>query len=143
MAVLKNSIIYGETEAEDCPDDHDCYCEDKYGFQAFTGRHGSKAFHIDAASPLPLYKVKSYGTWAAESYSKRITFNDFSTNKTACGAQQRVFGVSKYESDMLPVQNIDYPTFNNVHQDAMAFLMDPPEAWNNVDDCIGFPCTAP
>lgn len=21
--------------------------------------------------------------------------------------------------------------------------MDPPEGWNNVDDCIGFPCTAP
>lgn len=25
----------------------------------------------------------------------------------------------------------------------MAFLMDPPEKWNNLDDCIGFPCTAP
>lgn len=100
-------------------------------------------FHIDSSSPLPLYKVKSYGTWAAESYSKRIDFIDFSTNKTLCGAQQRVFGISKYESDMLPVQNLDYSTFTNVHQDAMAFIMDPPEAWNNVDDCIGFPCTAP
>lgn len=25
----------------------------------------------------------------------------------------------------------------------MAYLMDPPEGWNNPSDCIGFPCTAP
>ena len=25
----------------------------------------------------------------------------------------------------------------------MAYLYDPPEEWNNVDDCVGFPCTAP
>ena len=25
----------------------------------------------------------------------------------------------------------------------MAYLYDPPEEWNNVDDCVGFPCTTP
>lgn len=25
----------------------------------------------------------------------------------------------------------------------MAYIYDPPEEWNNPDDCIGFPCTAP
>jgi len=25
----------------------------------------------------------------------------------------------------------------------MAYIFDPPQEWNNVDDCIGFPCTAP
>lgn len=25
----------------------------------------------------------------------------------------------------------------------MAWIMDPNPGWNNVDDCIGFPCTAP
>lgn len=143
IAVFKDSFIYGETEAEDCPVDHDCYCEDKEGFMAFSGRHGAKVPHIDAASPLPHYKVKSYGTWAADTYMRKITFSDFPTNATACGRQQRLFALSKYESDMQPTQNFEYTTFINVHQDAMAYIMDPPEKWNNVDDCIGFPCTAP
>jgi len=143
IAVFKDSFIYGETEAEDCPVDHDCYCEDKEGFMAFSGRHNPKVPHIDAASPLPHYKVKSYGTWAADTYMRKITFSDFPTNATACGRQQRLFALSKYESDMQPTQNFEYTTFINVHQDAMAYIMDPPEKWNNVDDCIGFPCTAP
>jgi hypothetical protein len=25
----------------------------------------------------------------------------------------------------------------------MAYFYDPPEEWNNKDDCVGFPCTAP
>lgn len=33
--------------------------------------------------------------------------------------------------------------FEDVHDDAMAYLFDPPAKWNNIDDCIGFPCTAP
>lgn len=33
--------------------------------------------------------------------------------------------------------------FDNVSDDSLANFMDPPEKWNNLDDCIGFPCTAP
>jgi len=31
-AVLTNTMIYGESPAEDCPDGHSCYCYDKMGF---------------------------------------------------------------------------------------------------------------
>jgi len=34
-------------------------------------------------------------------------------------------------------------TFDEVHEDAFAYLMAPPEKWNNLEDCISFPCTAP
>jgi len=115
LAVFKDSTIYGETEAEDCPVDHDCYCQDKEGFMAFSGRHNPKSFHIDAASPLPMYKVKSYGTWAADTFMKTITFNNFPSNTTLCGRKQRLFGLSKYESDMQPTQYFEYTTFHNVH----------------------------
>jgi hypothetical protein len=33
--------------------------------------------------------------------------------------------------------------FNNVDQDALAYLYSPPWAWANPDDCGIFPCTAP
>jgi len=33
--------------------------------------------------------------------------------------------------------------FNNVDQDAFAFLMDPSPGWANMKDCGNFPCTAP
>jgi hypothetical protein len=89
--VLKDTSIYGETEAEDCPVDHDCHCEDKVSFVAFTGRHASKKYHIDTTSPLPMYKVKSYGTWAADTYMRKISFNNFQTNSTLCGRKQRLF----------------------------------------------------
>lgn len=46
-------------------------------------------------------------------------------------------------SDYLPNQWFENTEFNNVHDDAIAHLMDPPSKWNNLDDCIGFPCTAP
>lgn len=86
LARLSKSYIYGETEALDCPEDHDCWCEDKEGFMGFSGRHKSKKFHIDSASPLPMIKVKSYGTWAADTRMEKIEFNNFSRNKTECGA---------------------------------------------------------
>lgn len=90
-----------------------------------------------------MYKPGSYASWASDTYMRKITFSDFPSNKTACGRQQRVVGLSSMEPDMVPVQNFEYTTFHNVHQDALAFFLDPLPRWNNVDDCIGFPCTAP
>ena len=30
-----------------------------------------------------------------------------------------------------------------MHDSAIAYFFDPPEEWNNPNDCVGFPCTAP
>jgi hypothetical protein len=88
-------------------------------------------------------KVKSYGAWNGDTFSKKNTFNNFASNKTQCGSSQRVFGLIESASDYIPMQYFEYSTFNNVHDHSMAFIMDPPSKWNNLDDCIGFPCTAP
>lgn len=58
---------------------------------AFSSRHKDKAFHIDAASPLPMNKVKSYGTWAADTHIERVTFRDYQNKTTDCGMFQTVF----------------------------------------------------
>jgi len=66
LAVFKNSHIYGETEAEDCPDDHGCWCYSKTGFMGLSSRMGDKDFMIDKTSPLPMINAHSYGTWAGD-----------------------------------------------------------------------------
>lgn len=60
-----------------------------------------------------------------------------------CGARQRIFEVNHYSSDYIPLHSFKYSKFVNVHQDAVTYLMDPLEEWNNPTDCVGFPCTAP
>lgn len=138
-----NSKIYGETEAEDCPKGQRCYCTSKTGFLLSGGNHGAKKPHIDAPSPLPMRKIKSYGAFFADTFNKGNQFINFPINKTHCDAEQRLFGLIETASDYIPVQNFEYTTFDNVHASTYAFIMDPPEKWNNLDDCIGFPCTAP
>ena len=97
-------MIFGETAAEDCPKDQPgCICEDKMGFMLFGSNLGAKAPHIDAKTPLPMYKIKSYGSWMADTSIFGVVFQDFSSNLTACGAVNRVFGVNKYASDYIPV----------------------------------------
>lgn len=33
--------------------------------------------------------------------------------------------------------------FDNVHDDAVAYMFDPPASWAKIDDCGNFPCTGP
>ena len=61
-----DSHIYGETDAEDCPKGHDCYCPDKVGFLLFGNNKGSKSLHPTMASALPVHKVKSEGAWGGD-----------------------------------------------------------------------------
>lgn len=143
LTILRNSNLYGETMVQDCPKGHRCWCKDKFGFMSFGGRHKSKDYHIDTTSGLPMHKAKSYGTWAADTLLEGNTFHNFGTNKTDCGARQVIFEINDHESDYVPPQNFFNTKFNNVTDSAVAYLYDPPEKWNNVDDCIGFPCTAP
>jgi len=72
-----------------------------------------------------------------------MTFSNYKSKFTNCGAVQTVFGLNPFSSDYIPLQKFTYSKFVEVADEAMAFIYDPPEEWNNPDDCIGFPCTAP
>ena len=76
---LSNSKIYGETAALDCPANHDCHCEDKMGFMTFTNNVGGKSLHIPDASPRPIYKIKSYGSYGGVARIDNVTFKGFNT----------------------------------------------------------------
>jgi hypothetical protein len=57
------------------------------GFMLFGSNMKGKDFHINSPSPLPMHKIKSYGTWMAATEINNVTFSDFPSNKTACGHQ--------------------------------------------------------
>ena len=94
--------IYGESEADDCPPKHRCYCVDKSGIMLSGGNLGAKVYHIDAVSPYPCHKIKSYGAWNISTEFTNMTFENFS-NKTRCGARQRVFERNPYSADFIPI----------------------------------------
>jgi hypothetical protein len=112
---LRDSQIYGETDAQDCPEGHTCKCMDKHGFMLFGSNHGGKDILIDSPSPRPHYKIKSYGVWAATTDISNTRFVKFTSNETDCGARQRIFELNHYASDHIPVQKFKYTTFADVH----------------------------
>jgi hypothetical protein len=62
--VANNIRIYGESEAEDCPEDgSDCWCQKKAGMFNFGANTNKKDLHPTSSSALPIYKIKSYGAW--------------------------------------------------------------------------------
>ena len=122
---FSNSIVYGEAGSEDCPQGHPCYCADKDAFMSFGGNHGSKPFHILKPSSLPCYKVKSYGAWAIEAFVNNITFADYNSSQTRCGARQSIFILNPSGSDYIPPHEFTNIKFINVADDAVARFMDP------------------
>ena len=143
---INRAFIYGETEAQDCPDPSKaskCECTDKMGFMLSGGNEKGKKPHITSKSSLPMYKIKSYGAYNVVTNYKDVNFGNFKSNFTSCGARQTVFGLNPSSSDYIPLQKFTNSKFVNVADEAMAYIYDPPEAWNNPDDCLGFPCTAP
>lgn len=46
-------------------------------------------------------------------------------------------------SDHIHIQNFKLTVFDNVHEDSMVYIFDPPKGWANPTDCGNYPCTAP
>lgn len=72
-----------------------------------------------------------------------IRFFNFASEKTYCGRDQRLFRLNPYASDIVPRMQLTNSYFENVNQDALAYLFNPPNEWAVLDDCGSFPCTGP
>jgi len=140
---FKHSYIYGETEADDCPQGHECWCQEKTGFLFFGNNLKSKDLHPTMASSLPVHKVKSEGAWGGDINIYNVHFSGFLTGKTKCLAKHRLFGRSKEASDKIPIHKFVACSFSNVDEISMAYFKDPTAGWANSSDCGDFPCTAP
>lgn len=53
---INNVKFYAETPADDCPDDHDCYCADKMATMMSGSFQGKKDLHPTMPSALPVHK---------------------------------------------------------------------------------------
>lgn len=86
--MLHNSKIYGEAPALDCPPrPHDCVCPEKTGFLLFGSNEGKgKDLHILMGSARPHHKIKGAGVWNAITEINKVTFEDFLSGETECGA---------------------------------------------------------
>lgn len=96
-----------------------------------------------STTSLPMYKVKGDASWGGETLFDGIEFINFDSDKTWCGMQRKIFTANPTGADYYPIQNFINTVFNNVHDNAIAFLMDPPLGWANLEDCGTFPCTGP
>jgi hypothetical protein len=73
------------------------------GFMLSGANEHPKVPHIDSPSPLPMYKIKSYGAYNAATNYEYITFSNWLTNTTDCGAFQSIFALNPYSSDYIPL----------------------------------------
>lgn len=142
---MSNVEIYGETDNEDAPQDQAPYCPDeKFGLVLFGANRGGKELHPTMMSSLPIHKIKSYAAWGAIIKLNNVNFNNFDSDTTRnCGNKQRIIGRNKYAADYIPLHDFDGSTFNNVAENAVAYIKDPNPGWANPTDCIEWPCTAP
>lgn len=139
IAHMENIHVWGEDTAIDNP-----YCQTRNGVWFMAGLGSGKGLHPASLSALPVAKMKSAGVWKHRTEFKAVTFHDFA-NVTikGCKVRQYCMGPNTTASDHIHVQHFVNTVFDNVHDDAMAHIYDPPKKWANPTDCGNYPCTAP
>jgi hypothetical protein len=135
---MENIHIHGEVEAypDMCP-------EYRQGLWFSGSLLTHKDLHPTGESALPIYGAHEPGSWGTTTSFKNMYFHDWQSKKTVCGGKQAIFGNNLDFSDYVPKQSFDGVTFENVHEDAVAYLYNPPAKWINVTDCGNFNCTGP
>jgi len=137
-------IIYGDSEALDCPvgKEDRCFKTDKVGVMTGAVAYKGKSNHITGVSAFPPYKIKGDSSWGGVSVWNRLTFVDYKA-ATGFGKRNSIISTSKYQPDYIP-QIIAHDTkFINVDEDSIIYIRDPEPGWANVKDCGDFPCTGP
>lgn len=84
----------------------------------------------------------SDGSWMTRVELHNTHFIGFKA-KTEMGERQRGIQIGKFASDNIPIHEFYDTTFDRVEEDALAWLMDPPQDWATIDDCGNFPCSGP
>jgi len=116
LLVFKDSDVYGETDAEDCPGGkHDCTCMPKSGIYSFAGLHAGKEFHIGSSSPYPVDHLMAYGSWATATDIYKVNFHDFLEGRSRCGKEQVILKTHRDGSDYIPTHHFLQCEFDNVH----------------------------
>lgn len=148
---MKNIKFYGETEARDCKVENICedeqtrpwYCVTRTAVMPSNYANHHKPALIISSPAWPQYKIKADASFGGKTQYENLSFINFKSAKTWCGSDQRLFALNRFAADYIPATRLYNTRFENVDQDAMAYLFTPPNEWSVVDDCGEFPCTGP
>jgi hypothetical protein len=143
--LFRNSKIYGNSPAPDCPQQgKGGYCDKstRCGLMSAVSIQGAKPIHPMMPSPKPYHKCKSYASWSASAHFENMEFLNF-YSKTETGASQSVICLNPTASDGIAPHLFVNTKFTNVMPDALAYIKAPDPKWANLKDCVEFPCTAP
>lgn len=88
---------------------------------------------------LLLKNAEMWGTVRASDIHFDRFLTSTVTEPSSCTAKQYVFGRPSDGMNGGPPIYMDRVTFNNVHDDAVAYIPD----WPNSESCSGIPCTGP
>ena len=140
---LENAVIMGESTSIV---DSGSFCMNIYGFWTSSSVRSGKIYPAPGFTQLPYDRLMGYGTWEVYATTKNVTFKNWSSSTRSCDGskEQKALLIIPTGSDLVPMQIFTDSTFDNVHNDALARLMDPNPAWRNEDDCgLLFTCTGP
>jgi len=133
---MKNVKIYGEAPSKDCIESNWCKsdavlnmtkpptnCIDRSGLLI-------PYFATGGAKPIPkkdsVHKIKKDAAWGGSSRFDNVQFIDYPTTTTFCGMNQRVINLNDMGADYHPIAKFYNTKFENINEDALAFLFSPP-----------------
>ncbi len=133
IAIFRDSIFYGETEARDCSVKDKCSqsaasadeCIERKGLMISYFSSSGKEPLISNTKDLPIHKILSSSAYGGESVYRNLTFKNFNQYYTWCSNRQIAIGLNSYGPDYHPRSKFFDTKFINVHDDAFVELFSP------------------
>lgn len=91
--------------------------------------------HPTSKSALPVYKIKSEGSWGGDILIDNVKFRNFRRGTTACANRQTVFQRNPYAADKIPMHKFKGCRFTDVDEQSLVWFDPSPLSWANPTDC--------
>lgn len=130
IAIFRDSIFYGETEARDCSVKDKCSqsaastdeCVERKGLMVSYFSSSGKEPLITDTKYLPIHSIQSSAAYGGESVYRNLTFKNFNQYYTWCSNRQIAIGLNSYGPDYHPRSKFFDTKFINVHDDSFVEL---------------------
>jgi len=125
---LNDNKLFGASPSPDCPQDgKGGYCDklSRCGLLSSMFVRGGASMHPQSPSGKPYYKSMAFGQWSGSVILNRNKFINW-LPRTQTGAKQFVLCINPSGSDTIQPHMFYDTELDNVHPEAMAWIMTPP-----------------
>ncbi len=151
IAIFRDSVFYGESEARDCSVKDKCAqsqaqadeCIDRKGLMISYFSKTGKDPLVTKSIDLPLHSIQSDASYGGESVYRNLTFKNYRSFYTWCSVEQRAIGLNKYGADYHPRSKFFETKFVDVHDDTLVEMFSPPMDWVSFRKCGVDTCSGP